>query len=555
MGVFQLRATVRNFAAKVVTSARAELFSGWQRRPLRETAVLYESFSGNGMLCNPEAIFRALLDDPEFAELNHVWVLRDRRENAATITEFRWHPRVRFVRQGSLAYFHALATSGYLINNATFPALFGRRDGQTYLNTWHGTPLKKMGYDIGDPASRVANVLRNFLAADFLLSANTFMTERLYESAHRLGGIYAGTVIEEGYPRIDHQFADVATIASHRATLEEAGIAIGDREVILYAPTWKGTSFTKPDDDIIELAARLDELDRLIDTTRYVVLLKTHQVVHHLAHTVPGLAARLIPNTMPTNSLLAFTQVLVTDYSSIFFDFLATGRPMIFLTPDIAQYSDYRGFYLESAEWPGAVVSSIAEVAAEINRLSVSDCVPANPNYERMQATISPHEEGNATTRVIDVVFRGRTKNRVLRTLTGPKGRRILVSGGNLRQGSQATALLERLDEFDHDRDDVTVVFANSYRRDAISIQKRINPRVRQIARVGSMNGLWLSRRRRTLARAVGLRESVFSGSDQALWDAEWLRCFGLSTFDEIHDFGENSPFLGMLLKNAPQSR
>jgi CDP-glycerol glycerophosphotransferase len=501
---------------------------------MRADVVLYESFAGNGMLCNPEAIFRGLLNDQEFVHLQHIWVLRSRGENRETIAEFRGHPRVSFVRVTSFAYFRALATSGYLVNNATFPPQFGRRVGQIYLNTWHGTPLKKMGYDIGDQASRVANVIRNLLSADFLLSASTFMTQHLYESAHRLRGIYAGKVIELGYPRIDHQFADTATVAANRATLEAAGLAIGDREIILYAPTWKGTSFSRPQDDIALLAARLTELDSLIDSSRYVVLLKTHQVVHHFAHTVPGLANRLVPNTMPTNSVLAFTDVLVTDYSSIFFDFLAGGRPVLFLAPDINDYADYRGLYLEPQQWPGPVVATISDLATEINRLEARVQAPGNPNYAGMRDLITPHEDGQATARVIDVVFRGNSQQHPLGELATPTRRRVLVSAGTLQAGLESGALLKRLDEFDHDLLDITVMFANSSDSDAIAIQKRMNPQVRQLARTGPLNGRWLARR------------------DSAFWEAEWQRCFGHSTFDEVIDLGTDSPILTELLRHAP---
>lgn len=534
MSGFRLRSYARSIAGRIIRAVRGEAFAHWQRQPLRTNVVLYESFAGNGMLCNPEAIFRGLLNDPEFARLQHVWVVRSRSENTEAIEEFRGNPRVRFVRVRSLAYFRALATSGYLINNATFPPQFGRRPEQVYLNTWHGTPLKKMGYDIGDQASRVANVIRNFLSADYLLSASTYMTEHLYESAHRLTGIYAGKVIELGYPRIDQQFADAVTIEANRAQLEAAGLVIGDRKIILYAPTWKGTSFSRPHDDIAELAKRLDELDQLIDTNRYVVLLKTHQVVHHFAHTVPGLAARLVPNTMLTNAVLTFTDVVVTDYSSIFFDFLVSGRPILFFAPDIDDYADYRGLYREPPQWPGPVVATIAELAGEINLLAGAEHAPQNPNYAGMRELITCHEDGRATARVIDVVFRGNAQQHPLGELTTPIRRRVLVNAGTLQAGSGSVALIQRLNEFDHDLVDVTVMFTNSAESDALAIQKQLHPRVRQLARTGTLNGRWLARR------------------DSAFWAAEWRRCFGLSTFDEVIELNSNAPLLSELMSHAP---
>jgi hypothetical protein len=232
--------------------------------------------------------------------------------------------------------------------------------------------------------------------------------------------------------------------------------------------------------------------------------------------------------------VLAFTDVLVTDYSSIFFDFLASGRPVLFLTPDINDYADYRGLYLEPQRWPGPVVATVAELAAEISGLGASGQAPANLNYAEMRELITSHEDGHATARVIDVVFRGNSQQHPLDDLSTPARRRVLVNGGNLHEGAQAEALLKCLDEFDHDLVDVTVMFTNISDSDAIAIQQRMNPRVRQMARVASLNGHWLARR------------------DSAFWDAEWLRCFGLSTFDEVVDLASDSPILSELLRHAP---
>ena len=147
-------------------AVRYELHARWRRMPLERGNILYESFSGNGMLCNPEAIFQAILDAPDLGHLTHIWALSDLRLYNSTVQKYADRPNVRFVRYGSSDYYRALATSEFLVNNATFPPAFSKRPGQVYLNTWHGTPLKRMGYDIEDGALATANIIRNFAAAD-----------------------------------------------------------------------------------------------------------------------------------------------------------------------------------------------------------------------------------------------------------------------------------------------------------------------------------------------------------------------------------------------------
>lgn len=545
---------MRVLASRGRRAMRHEVHAYWRRRPVDTNVVFYESFAGNGMLCNPEAIFRALHADPEFAHLTHVWSLRSRDENRRTVREFARDPAVQFVRPGGLRYYRALATSGFLVNNATFPPEFSKRDGQLYLNTWHGTPLKKMGYDIGDPASRVANVVRNFLMADYLLSASSFMTETMYEDAHRLRQIYRGRFIETGYPRIDRQFGDRAARSGTRNRLASDGVCLDGRTIVLYAPTWKGTNFNHPEDDIAELVKRVSELESRLDASRYVVLLKTHQVVHRFAASVEGLRGRLVSNEIPTNALLAITDMLVTDYSSIFFDFLATDRPIFFLTPDIADYAGYRGLYLEPDTWPGPVSATVELLAEEI--LALEDSPRSDEVLERYAAArrrFTPLEDGHATERVIDIVFRRSAANgQVFETATDDRTT-ILINGGGLRSNGITTSLLNLLNAIDHSRCDVSVVFPVSRNRRVLENQRRIHPAVRQFARVGGMNGSKVSYLRRHVALARG-DIAAHSTSQRAFWDDEWSRCFGGSRFDHVIDFSGYSPFWATLLLHAPGS-
>lgn len=540
--------------------ADQELYAFWRSRPIRPAVVLYESFSGNGMLCNPEAIFRGLLNDPEFAHLSHIWALDDVRAHKIVTREFANHPSVRFVAVDSNSYRRALATSGYLVNNATFPPEFGKRPGQLYLNTWHGTPLKRMGIDIGDPATRFANVIRNFLAADYLLAANSFMVERLYESAHGLKQLYAGKFIVEGYPWVDHQFTVPQAKADTIRMIEDSGVTIGGRRVILYAPTWKGTSFAAPRDELAGLADRVSELTkelaRRLGDDRFVVLLKTHQIVHRYIAQVPGLATTLVSNDIPTNKILAVTDILITDYSSIFFDFLPTLRPIFFLVPDLADYAGYRGLYLEPEQWPGPVVATVSALAGEIESLEADGvCQEVVSRHRSMMRRFAAKEDGHATERIIDIVFRKATTGYDVRRVTRDSRPRILLNAGTMRPNGITTALLGLLDSIDYDLMDVTVVFPESRRARIVAQQRLIDPRVRQFSRTGTMNGGALAQARRLRSWKRGdLRSHATRRSERRLWDDEWVRCFGDARFEFVADFSGYGPLWATLMLHAPHA-
>ena len=174
----------------------------YKTKKINEKAVLYESYWGRGMIDNPYALFVELYGRDEFKDFTHIWVLDDFENNQAVLDQYQNDKRVRFVLFGSDEYVEALASCKYLINNVTFPQYFIKREGQIYINTWHGTPLKSMGYDMVEGNSGSANTVRNFLHADYLLSANEVMT-KMYLKSYKLEGILPGKVIEEGYPRND----------------------------------------------------------------------------------------------------------------------------------------------------------------------------------------------------------------------------------------------------------------------------------------------------------------------------------------------------------------
>lgn len=529
---------------KLARAKRYESYAFWRSRPIQRDSVVYESFSGNGMLCNPEAIFQTLLGDPELKHLNHIWVLSDLELYRSTVDRYRAFPNVRFVEYHSGKYYKALATSEYLVNNATFPGQFTKRDGQIYINTWHGTPLKKMGYDVAGGGPDTKNIVRNFVAADYLLSANEFMTEQMYLTGYKLRNIFRGSIIEEGYPRIDHQFATDKSSEELRSRMRESGLELDDRKVILYAPTWKGASFYRPLNDAMVLRRTVELLEQKIDTSEYRVLLKTHQVVFQEMAQMPELAGYLIPNEIPTNTVLGAVDILITDYSSLFFDYLATGRPILFHLPDLDQYEAGRGLYMSPDELPGPVSATVSELAANIQSADIPT------RYSRAQNRFSPHDDGNAAQRVVDIIFKGMIGN--TRTNFSDGRESILIYLGGMAPNGITTSALNLLDNIDYARFDVSAFYSYSRMEVKKRSESAINEKVRLFPREGGLNGNklehWMARRHQGKGRLPTPTENA---PDARIWKEEWRRCFGESKFDYIVDFSGYGPFWDYILLNG----
>jgi CDP-glycerol glycerophosphotransferase len=540
------RTRAREFADQRRTEILAVRYARWRTQPLKADTVLYESFFGNGMLDHPEAIFRHLLARPEFAHLRHVWVLDRLADHPEVTAEFADDDRVRFVELETGAYLEALATSKYLVNNSTFPQVFAKRPGQVYLNTWHGVPLKHMGFDLPDGGIVSRNIVRNFLNADYLLSANPYMTTTMYRDAYRLQGIFRGAVIEEGQPRVDRQLAAQGDPAPVVRRLEAHGARIEGRRIVLFAPTWRGDSFQDPQANAAQLVSAVRKLQDALGTDDHVVLLKVHQAVYRAVSERVGNADFLVSNEIPTNLVLAATDLLVTDYSSVFFDFLVTGRPLVHFVPDLDEYVDGRGLYLEAADLPGPTCGTIPELV-DLVRAGLEESVPVARTQQAAEV-YCPKDDGAATERVVDIVFRGADESAytVHRDFETDK-QRLLVYLGGMKSMGITTSALNLLRNLDYDRFDVTAYWVHGRGPDRLKNARLVDPRVRVIPRAAVLNGSPAQvRREQRRMLQTGLPKQL-SARHTAFWTDEWRRMFGGSTFDHLVDFsgyGCFAPFL-----------
>lgn len=318
--------------------------------PLRDQ-ILLRSFDGKQCGDNPGGIAAELRrrDDPR----PRIWVIADRSIPVP--------PGERAVLTGTMAYFAALARSRHLISNDHTPRPFRKRAGQFYAQTWHGAPFKRIGYDIDRPAFASGRGYFEFMAADvadwdLLLSPDPFATPILREAFR-----YPGEICESGYPRDD----ELLSGAPDRARDIRLRLGVPDgRKVALYAPTWRDDSRDAAGayqfDLRLDLAAARDRL-----AGDYVLLVRGHHLMASgLPRDVPGDFAIDVTSYPDIADLLLVTDVLITDYSSVIFDFAPSGRPILLFTYDLDRYRDQlRGFYLDvESVAPGPLLATSDEV-------------------------------------------------------------------------------------------------------------------------------------------------------------------------------------------------
>lgn len=517
----------------------------YKNEKVNERIVLYESFYGRGMLCNPYAIFLELLDDPKYKELIHVWVLDDPENHQELCSLYKNRKNVKFVKFQSKEYLKYLCSAKYLFNNSTFMPYFIKKEEQIYVNTWHGIPLKYMGFDMPNGKIEGGNVVRNFLHADYLLAANPSMTE-MYKKSYKLDYIYNGKIIEEGYPRLDLLFKFDRDVIIKK--MKRSGVALNpDKKLILYAPTWRGNSFQDVSTDVEKYYKFKEELEKCIDISKYQILIKVHQRVYELAKD-DLIGDFFVPSTVDANEVLGISDILISDFSSIFFDYLATDKPVLFYIPDLIEYKTNRGMYFGTEKLPGPFSDCIGEIGKWINEI---DKVSKQYKdlYEEMKQWSNAFSKGDCTKKIIDIVFQKKENHyQVMKTLQGKK--RLLISKGQIARNGITTSLIGLLNKIDYERFDVSLMIFPVNKKDNLALLNRINENVRVLTRVSVEDVTFYEE----ILRIYYERNNTINVK-RPMQKKEYLRCFGKTQFDYVIDFdGYNIP-LTMLCLQAENAK
>ena len=338
---------------------------------------------------SPRAVYEALRVRRPDAE--HVWLSRDGDPDG-------FPPEVTVLEYGSPACVAALEASDLVVANTHTDFDWDKRPATTYLQTWHGTPLKRIHWDVlWAPEGRLERLQRDVDRWDVLLAQNAVSTP-LLRGAFR----YDGAVLETGYPRND-MLSSPGRDAVRARLRERLGIE-DDRTAVLYTPTWRDDAVFPEGGKAFELGLDVERFaQRLGDD--HVLLLRLHRMVEAEAIAASHASVRDVSAHPEVGELYLAADAMVTDYSSTMFDFAITGKPMLFLTYDLADYRDrLRGFYLDiEAEAPGPLVETTEELVDALGDLpAVREAY--GERYARFTRRFCALEDGRATERVVAAV-------------------------------------------------------------------------------------------------------------------------------------------------------
>lgn len=379
--------------SKVYFPMMRAMFRLLRRLPADQNRVVFESGVGRQYADSPRYVYEELVR--RGSALKKVWAYPGKIHTS--------DPSTSSVERLSPGYYYHLGRAKYWVNNQNFPHYIVRRPDGVYLQTWHGTPLKRMLHDLetihGRDEGYADRVTQAAQQWSVLASPSPYATAAM-RSAFR----YDGKVIEQGYPRNDLFFRpDAAAVGAE--VRRRLGIP-ADKTVVLYAPTFRDDqavgnrfAFTLPFD-----------LERFHEAMGedVVLLLRMHVLVRRGLKIPDEYAAtvRDVSDHPEIEELYLASDVLVTDYSSVFFDFANLRRPMIFYAHDLESYrDDLRGFYLDyESDLPGPVVTSedaLYDALLSLDRVQKEYI----GRYDAFLERFSPMDDGHAAERVVDEVF------------------------------------------------------------------------------------------------------------------------------------------------------
>lgn len=316
----------------------------YKHAAIKENQALFESFHGKDVSDSPLAILQEFLKMKESENFIIYFATNDIKRDQMFIDAIGL--KVKLVDIGTFKYTKVLATSKYLINNSSFPAYFIRRPQQIYLQTWHGTPLKTLGKKMRFGIESMYNVQHNFLHANYIMFPNEFTKNAIMED-YNLESLYTGKVVMSGYPR-NSIFMD-----KEKAVKVCSELGNDQYTTLAYMPTWRGKS--NYDVDTSQYSKEVNKLLKYLDDN-----LKEHQKLYVNFHPMVQRFITLddyrhiypFPSDVDKYQFLNSVDALITDYSSVFFDYSITRKPIILYMYDYDEYMHDRGMYFDIKELP-----------------------------------------------------------------------------------------------------------------------------------------------------------------------------------------------------------
>lgn len=366
--------------------------------PKNKHIIMFESFLGKQYSDSPRAIYEYIKE--HYPEFKMYWSVE--RKSMHLFKDLPVTP----VRRFSIKWLFLMNRAKYWVSNSRLPLWIPKPEQTVYVQTWHGTPLKRLAVDMDEvhmPGTNTESYKKNFTIEsakwDFLISPNAYSTE-IFKRAF----CFNNEVLESGYPRNDYLF--LQNNENEITRIKKSLNLPLDKKIILYAPTWRDNQFYGRGRYKFDIPLDLKQMKQELGE-EYIVLLRMHYLVAEKID-LQNYSDFVFDASYHTDirELYLIADMLITDYSSVFFDYANLKKPILFYVYDIEEYRDtLRGFYMDlETEAPGPLVKTTDELIKKIKKMKSG--VEVTENLQAFYDKFCSLEDGRASERVVKKIFK-----------------------------------------------------------------------------------------------------------------------------------------------------
>lgn len=516
------------------------------RTSIKENEIFFESYSANNFSGN---IFYLCLEIQNNSKLTgykkYIACRKKNRDSIKELLDSHGITNYELVLVHSKKYCRKLCECKYLFNNSTLPTYFIKKEEQVYLNTWHGTPFKTLGRSIESTPNEIGNTQRNFFMADVLLYPNEFTFKHMKED-YMLSNFFKGKYMINGYPR-NHIFYDLEHQNGIRRELELEG-----KEVICYMPTWRGTMDSKSTkEQIITISYYLFQIDKSLKENQ-VMYVNLHNFVKSKLNMSDFKNIKEFPEQYETYEFLSVADCLITDYSSVFFDYANTQRKIILFAYDKKEYFETRGVYFPMENLPFPICENLESLVLELSDLKKYD------DYQNFIVTFCAYDKDDSAKSIVNYVFFN--EDRDIKMIDGKSfandKKNILIYGGTFAQNGLTTSLRGIINNIDPEKYNFTVLFYKNKVKKYNYVISNFPKKVSYISIQGQRNLTYLEAVAQFLYMRFDIENKFIQKKLSSIYQRELRRIFYNNHFDvAIHFVGYEKQIVNLFAEMKDTKR
>ena len=417
----------------------------YRKMKIKPKSIVLESIHGKTINGNIYYILKELNDNKKYNSYKkYLIVAKPKFKEIKKFLKLKKVKKVKLIKRNSKKYYKLLASAKYLINQTTFDKFFIKKEGQVYLNTWHGTPIKCLGRQSNSDFHRMGNVQKNFYISDYLLYPSEFAMKRMIKD-YMLENILDGKILLTGYPRNVAFFDDESKKEIRRK------LNLEKMQVIAYMPTYRDNKSKHA--EIETTISLLRKIDKKL-TKKQIMYVNLHPYINNAIDYSIFKHIKKFPFEYETYEFLNICDILVTDYSSVMFDYATTRNKIILYAYDESEYLEKRGCYFSLNEFPFPKTSTVSELINEINNKKVND-------YSEFINKFCKYDNKNVVKDLCELVILNKKNNIEIRKIEKNNKKNILIYGGNLAKNGITTALMSIFRNIDRTKYNIYLSYTN----------------------------------------------------------------------------------------------